>query len=334
MSGDLCHEKIANRLNTSEYDVYLSHHHQVDAPDFCALLYDKLVGRGLKVFLDGKDTSALQHDLPHIISNSKCFVFVLSSGIFSSKWCLLELHAAVTANVPCVPLRLDGADVDASNIPTTINDTDGRQIDVKPLLNHLFKTEAIEHSNDCFDGLMEEKLMSHLKQILVVGIDHTNAHEVTINDLVPIDGRYFSYLWSSPLLDEFGFESKQLDLLKESQMIKDTIEKSRRQIHYRSAVMTTPELQYNSSMSKVVHLSGHGHKVGEVDSKIDSVMFEYPHTPWNASMGCGHSLTFENIRALNTNFRPQFVCVLVCHGETIGTAFLQLGASHVITIKR
>jgi hypothetical protein len=155
-----------------------------------------------------------------------------------------------------------------------------------------------------------------------------------VNGRVLINGCYFSHLWSSPLLNEFGIESKQLDLLKESQMIKDIIEKSGRQIHLRSAVMTTVELQYNSSMAKVVHLSGHGHKVGEADSKTDSVMFEYPHTPWNASMGCGHSLTFENIRALNTNFRPQLVCVLACHGETIGTAFLQLGASHVITIKR
>lgn len=71
---------------------------QVDSQDFCALLYEKLVARGYKVFLDRRDAGAL-HDLPTIVAHSKCLVFVLSSGIFESRWCLLELAAAVRAKV-------------------------------------------------------------------------------------------------------------------------------------------------------------------------------------------------------------------------------------------
>jgi hypothetical protein len=152
-----------------EYDVFLSHR-QLDAQDFCALLYEKLVARGMKVFLDRRDAGVL-HDLPAIVSHSKCFIFVLSDGIFTSKWCLLELHAAVTARVPCVPLRLDGAmwegrvfpDIAASYIPRTVEHADGRHIEVRPLLEHLFRSKAIEHSREYFEAFFG-KLISHIQE--------------------------------------------------------------------------------------------------------------------------------------------------------------------------
>lgn len=64
-------------------------------------LYDRLASRGFKVFLDRKDAGVL-HDLPALVARSKCFIFVLSSGIFGSRWCLLELAAAVQAEVRAV----------------------------------------------------------------------------------------------------------------------------------------------------------------------------------------------------------------------------------------
>jgi hypothetical protein len=44
-------------------------------------------------------------DLPAIVRGSKCFVFVLSAAVFESKWCLLELAAAVEAKVPTAAIR-------------------------------------------------------------------------------------------------------------------------------------------------------------------------------------------------------------------------------------
>jgi hypothetical protein len=61
-------------------------------------LYDRLTSRGFKVFLDRKDAGVL-HDLPALVARSKCFIFVLSSDIFESRWCLVELAAAVRAKV-------------------------------------------------------------------------------------------------------------------------------------------------------------------------------------------------------------------------------------------
>jgi hypothetical protein len=320
-----------------EFDVFLSHR-QVDAADFCALLYDKLVGRGLKVFLDRKYTGSL-HDLPRIVANSKCFVFVLSNDIFSSNWCLLELHAAVRANVPCVPLRLDGAmwenrkfpDVDASYIPTTIDDADGQPIDVKPLLNHLFKTKAIEHSRDYFDAFFE-LLMSHFKKILEVDTHHSPL-------VAGKKGPFLIYhLWANTLLDEFGNKAPALQAAQvEGQYLKEIFAKVKQPICFRSTPATSTEIKYGASSARIVHFSGHGFKIeGEGnEAKNDCLAFEYDHRPFNVKMGWFHRLSVKDIMKINQDFKPELLCILACHSEEMGRAFLTLGSvKHVMAIKR
>ena len=90
--------------------------------------------------------------------------FVLSNGIFESKWCLVELEAAITARVPCVAVRIDGSqwegknfpDVDAASIPERVIADGGRGIEVRPLLRQLFMNKVIEHSREYFDAFYEK----------------------------------------------------------------------------------------------------------------------------------------------------------------------------------
>jgi len=158
---------------TPQYDVFLSHR-QADAQDFCALLHTHLTAHGFKVFLDRKDVGKL-HDLPAIVRHNQCFVFVLSDHIFTSKWCLFELKAAVEAMCAGVgpallPLRMEGAtwnghsfpDVDDSTgyVPNEV-EVAGSRFQVRPLLRELFKTKAVEHSREYFDAFLS-KLVKQL----------------------------------------------------------------------------------------------------------------------------------------------------------------------------
>jgi hypothetical protein len=56
-------------------------------------------------------------------------------------------------------------------------------------------------------------------------------------------------------------------------------------------------------------------------------------------MGCVNRLSVEDIMKINQDFKPELVCILACHSEEMGRAFLTLDRSsrsvkHVIAIKR
>ena len=136
------------------YDVFLSHR-QGDAQDFCRHLYEILTEKyGLRVFLDRASESLEFHDLPTLVRRSRCFVFVLSSGIFDSVWCLRELKAAVEAAalpaaahpVALLPLRLEGATWGERR--STFPDLDGPYVPRRvPLRDH----KDDDHQGDAKD---------------------------------------------------------------------------------------------------------------------------------------------------------------------------------------
>lgn len=49
------------------------------------------------------------NQLGSIVSRCRNFIFILTDNIFESKWCLLELKAAIKSNVNIILLTKDGA---------------------------------------------------------------------------------------------------------------------------------------------------------------------------------------------------------------------------------
>ena len=183
-----------------DYDVFLSHK-QEDAQDFCRHLYSILTSgeHKLRVFLDrASDPSLKIHDLPAIIRRSRCFVFVLSSNVFNSTWCLRELHAAVQCSKRAaggsrnserslaptlLPLRLEGStwgeqraafpDPEAPYIPRRVaqqpdvprdssgSSSESNYFDPQPSIRELLKIKAVEHSREYFDVFVQ-RLVSRL----------------------------------------------------------------------------------------------------------------------------------------------------------------------------
>jgi hypothetical protein len=221
-------------------------------------------------------------------------------------------------------------DVNASYIPTTINDADGRPIDVKPLLNHLFKTKAIEHNREYFDAFMD-RLMSRLKEILEVSTGHS-----------PVVGKrpfLIYHLWANTLLNEVGDQAPALhSAQEEGKYLKQIFAKVKKPICFRSAPATSTELKYGASSARIVHFSGHGFKIGDEsknEAKNDWLAFEYDHRPFSVKMGWFHRLSIKDIMKINQDFKPELVCILACHSEEMGHAFLTLSSvKHVIAIKR
>lgn len=102
LAGDKQNQMDANSpwipaYQQAQFDVFLSHK-QSDSADFCrALQVDLQSNRGLRVFLDQDDNGDIG-TLMDRVRNSQNFLFVLSTNIFESPWCLKELRAAIAAN--------------------------------------------------------------------------------------------------------------------------------------------------------------------------------------------------------------------------------------------
>jgi hypothetical protein len=90
-----------------KFDVFLSHK-RTDAKDFARALYNLLDVRGIRSFLDYEYREELSR-LEDIVGQCTNFVFVLTDNIFDSKWCLIELEAAVKYGVNIILLVKDGA---------------------------------------------------------------------------------------------------------------------------------------------------------------------------------------------------------------------------------
>ena len=90
-----------------DYDVFLSHK-RTDAKDFARALYNLLVLRGLKTFLDYEFRSEL-NDLAKIVSRCKNLIFVLTDNVLESEWCLKELESAVDHKVNVIFVTKEGS---------------------------------------------------------------------------------------------------------------------------------------------------------------------------------------------------------------------------------
>ena len=85
---------------------------------------EKMLG-GVEIFLDFDNLSNLGVLLQHV-RDSDVFIVLLTAEVMLRPWCILEIHAAVSANVPIVgiSLRGKGYDHDQAQRQLTFLDTE------------------------------------------------------------------------------------------------------------------------------------------------------------------------------------------------------------------
>jgi len=89
------------------YSAFMSHFKRECAME-ARFLKDALAQRlTKKVFLDSDDLKDLRA-LIDAVEDSDVLVLLLSEGVLSRPWCLLELNAAIHAGVPIVAVRVEG----------------------------------------------------------------------------------------------------------------------------------------------------------------------------------------------------------------------------------
>ena len=115
-------ERLSNHLNleatqlpttggTLAYDVFISYKRS-DAQDFVRALYTELEKRGKRCFLDMEVNFVLndvENNLKAIAAKSKVLVFILSDNALDSKWCAMELTAAVRHGTKVVIVLKEGS---------------------------------------------------------------------------------------------------------------------------------------------------------------------------------------------------------------------------------
>lgn len=136
----------------------------------------------------------------------------------------------------------------------------------------------------------------------------------------------FNHLWSSPILDENGDISTQLDIEKEQKLIEKLLIDSHRKITYRSAVATPEEFRIHTMNCTIAHFSMHGDN--------GSIGLEYPCSPYTDCIGSMYVESADGVKALGDNFNPFLVFLAACHSEAIGNAFAAIGVPHVVAIER
>ncbi|PNH11286.1 hypothetical protein TSOC_001876 [Tetrabaena socialis] len=139
------------------YDVFLSHK-RTDSKDFARALYNLLVTRGIRTFLDFEYREELK-DLGKIVANCHNLVFILTDNIFDSHWCMEELQAAVDKNVNIILVVKEGS---------RWKDTNGNKVCEFPpyeLINTLslsiqqvFTRKAITHSDEYYQAFVDNML--------------------------------------------------------------------------------------------------------------------------------------------------------------------------------
>ena len=144
-------------LNACSYDVFLSHK-RTDAKDFARALYNLLVLRGLKTFLDYEFRSEL-NDLAKIVSRCKNLIFVLTDNVLESEWCLKELESAVDHKVNVIFVTKEGSrwkDIHGNKV---CDFPPQHLIDKLPeKVKGLMTRKAIAHSDEYYQAFVETLL--------------------------------------------------------------------------------------------------------------------------------------------------------------------------------
>jgi len=93
--------------STKKFGAFLSHSKRECATEarYIKDALDKMVGK--TTFLDSDDLTDLR-TLLATVHDSDCLVMLLSKGVLSHPWCLLELTAAIDAQVPIVAVNVEG----------------------------------------------------------------------------------------------------------------------------------------------------------------------------------------------------------------------------------
>ena len=91
-----------------DYAAFLSHYKKEAAAD-ARLMKDKLTDAlGVPSFLDSDDLSDLR-SLCDEVTKSDVLILFLTRDLLTRPWCLVELHAALTNDIPIVAVRVAGA---------------------------------------------------------------------------------------------------------------------------------------------------------------------------------------------------------------------------------
>eukprot|EP00027_Filamoeba_sp_ATCC50430_P007122 CAMPEP_0168542912 /NCGR_PEP_ID=MMETSP0413-20121227/1597_1 /TAXON_ID=136452 /ORGANISM="Filamoeba nolandi, Strain NC-AS-23-1" /LENGTH=600 /DNA_ID=CAMNT_0008572813 /DNA_START=20 /DNA_END=1822 /DNA_ORIENTATION=- len=125
-------------------------HKRTTAQVIAGRLYEGLTKAGFNVFLDSEAKFKL-HDLEKIVQQTDLFVFILSSGIFESVWCLKEVRSALANKKPVIVIRDTNFKIPAK-FPEELAD-----------IEELIRTSPIypwvaEYNTQCVDKIIHQHL--------------------------------------------------------------------------------------------------------------------------------------------------------------------------------
>jgi hypothetical protein len=150
------------------FRVFLSHKRS-DAKDFARALHTFLKNEAISAFLDFEYKEEL-HDLDAVVSSCDNLVFILTDAVFASRWCRLELCAAVRAGVNVVLVRKEGAfwtcaatsNAGLTHPPPSLVDALALDEDVADATRALLLSrKSVEHS-DVYYGAFTAELLQKL----------------------------------------------------------------------------------------------------------------------------------------------------------------------------
>uniref|UniRef100_A0A7S3QWI4 TIR domain-containing protein n=2 Tax=Dunaliella tertiolecta TaxID=3047 RepID=A0A7S3QWI4_DUNTE len=195
------------RDNQQEYDVFLSHKRS-DAADFARALYNLLVLRGIRTFLDYEYEEELQLDggLAQIVSHCRNFIFVLTDNVLQSDWCKQELQSAADHGKNIILVVKEGSrwpDVEGSKS----SPFPGAHLltGFSPKLRSVLMRKAIHHSDEYYQTFVE-KLLKRLTPSLSAARSSLPPPVVPPLDVKP---RSVSLPNIGPLEHEVGHDSFQ-----------------------------------------------------------------------------------------------------------------------------
>ena len=89
------------------FDCFLSHTHR-DAHDIALRVFDNLKYQGVRPFIDRECLDRLPELEAHV-RESRTLVFFMSTNIFQSAWCMLEVTIAVESGIEIIPILVEGS---------------------------------------------------------------------------------------------------------------------------------------------------------------------------------------------------------------------------------
>jgi len=123
------------------YAAFLSHY-KMEAASEARYLHDTL--RKIcqtPVFLDSSSLKDLRHLISEGLCNSDVFVLMLTEGVLTRPWCLLEVYEAKTRAIPIVLLDIQGGRFEMSNAKAYISHLETRMSQENPAGLDLIKQE-------------------------------------------------------------------------------------------------------------------------------------------------------------------------------------------------